>query len=31
VALNRVGIELVQIDLNLEDELAVLGLDFQCK
>jgi hypothetical protein len=28
---NRVGIELVQIDLNLEDELAVLGLDFQCK
>jgi hypothetical protein len=28
--LNRVGIELVEIDLNLEDERAVLGLDFQC-
>jgi hypothetical protein len=25
VALNRVGIELVQIDLNLEDELAALA------
>jgi len=29
--LNRVRIELVEKDLNLEDELAVLGLDFQCK
>ena len=25
------GSSLVQIDVNLEDELAVLGLDFQCK
>jgi len=28
MALNRVGIELVQMDLNLEDELAVLAATF---